>query len=211
MTQRASILGTALVASLMLTGCASTMVPFTHEIKTQHELSNDDLKELQFYVSNNVKLRRELHTKTRTIDNGNLKLHAGKSVEEVVIEELTPGVAIAVDDTSIKISFEEGASLNFSLRTGEPQPLVKEPPSLGGFATPPNPFPGDHDQSDEPVIFVDSDLGNFWLDSNDDGLISFRGKTWQAIDDSFRAHLLIDSESLEDVIETETTLRGRRL
>ncbi len=213
MKRRGTTLGMMAIIALSaaLTGCGS-MVPFTHEIRSTHDLSNDDLRSLQFYVSNDVKLRRELHTKGRTISDGNLKLHAGKAVEEIVIPEKTPGVAVAIDDHTIRISFEEGSSLEFSLRTAPAQPLVQQPQSLG-FAEPPDAFPGERWQQAprDNVIFVDSDVGSYWLDADEDGLVSYRGKTWEAIEDSFRAHLMIDAESLEEVVENQTTLRGRRL
>ena len=128
------------LASQVLTGCAS-MVPFTHEIRTEHDLAAEDLKGLQFYVSNDVVLRREAEVRGRTIDDGQLKLHAGKTIEEIVIAEHTPGVAVAMDATSITISFEEGSALDFSLKTGAPQPLRLEPDN-GGFAEPPRSLPG---------------------------------------------------------------------
>lgn len=197
------------LASQVLTGCAST-VPFTHEIRTEHDLGPDELEGLQFYVSNDVVLRREVEVRGRTIDDGQLKLHAGKSIEEVVIEKHTPGVAVAMDDLSITISFEEGSALDFALKTGTPQPLRLEP-SNGGFAEPPDPFPGDHGPRliDEPA-FVDA-IGNYWLDHDDDNRVVFVGKDWELVDQSYRAHLVIDSSSLEEVVERRTTLGGRTL
>lgn len=197
------------LASQVLTGCAS-MVPFTHEIRTEHDLGPQELEGLQFYVSNDVVMRREVEVRGRTIDDGELKLHAGKTIEEVVIEEGTPGVAVAMDDVSITISFEEGSALDFTLKTGTPQPLRLEP-SNGGFAEPPDPFPGDHRPRlmDEPA-FVDA-IGNYWLDADDDNHVIFVGKDWELVDQSYRAHLVIDSSSLEEVVERSTTLGGRRL
>jgi len=198
-----------LVAGLLATGCSASLVPFTHDLRTEHNLSEDDVRALQFYVSSDVKLRREVRTKGRVIEDGHLKLRAGKSVEEIVVAEHTPGVVVDIDDATIRISFQHGSALNFSLHTGVPKPLVKEPPSLTGFAEPPDAFPGE--RGDGPVIFVDNDLGNYWLDGDDDGLIRFQGKAWEAVEQTFRAHLMIDAESLEDVVESETTLDGLRL
>jgi hypothetical protein len=196
------------LASQVLTGCAA-MVPFTHEIRTEHDLETEDLRELQFYVSHDVTLRREVRTKGRRVDDGQLKLHAGKTIEEIVIAEETPGVAVAIDDTSVTISFEEGSALDFTLRTGTPQPLTIE--SRSGFAEPPDPFPGQGGPRllDDPV-FEDA-IGNYWLDHDDDTRVVFRGKEWQLVGQSFQAHLVIDAESLEDVVERRTTLGGRRV
>jgi hypothetical protein len=199
-----------MLATTWLTGCAASLVPFTHEMRVQHELSDSDIQSLQFYVSNEVTLRREARTKGRIIDDGNLKLHAGKAIEEIVIEEHTPGVAVAIEAATIRISFSEGSALDFSLRTAAAQPLRQTEPSLGGFATPPDAFPGERRHDEEPVSLLD-ELGNYWLDSDDDTFVEFQGRQWETVEGTFRAHLMIDAESLEDVVENRTTLGGRRL
>lgn len=191
----------------LLTGCATTLVPFTQEMRDRHGLSADDLTQLQFYVSNDVKLRREARSVGRDIEDGNLKLREGRTIEEVVIEQATPGVAVAVDEGAITISFEEGSELRFSIRGdgGEPQPLRVE--RGGPFAQPPNPFPDE----EEPPPPLEQLLGNYWLDADSDAMVSFRGRMWNGMEDTFRAHLMIDAESLEEVVETRSVLGGRRL
>ena len=191
------------IASALLSGCRSLVV-FTHEMRAQHNLSDEDLRELQFYVSHDVTLRRELHTKRRIIDDGHLKLHAGKAIEEVLVEAHTPGVATAVDADTIVISFEEGSSLDFSLRSAASIPLVVEPPSRAGFATAPDPFPA-HES------IAHDGTGSYWLMADDHTSVSYQGRIWEVVGETFRAHLMIDAESLEEVVESQTTLRGRRL
>jgi hypothetical protein len=205
-TWKALALGCSLLAPL-LTGCASTLVPFTQEMRERHGLTDDDMTQLQYYVSNDVKLRREAHTVGRDISEGNLKLREGRTIEEVVIAEATPGVAVAIDGGSITISFEEGSELVFAIRGGEAMPLRAEPSSP--FAEAPNPFPEDEvARAPEPL---DQLLGNYWLDADSDSMVQFRGRTWNGMEDTFRAHLMIDAESLEEVVETRSVLGGRKL
>lgn len=189
-------------------GCSATFVPFTHELRARHNLSDGDLQQLQYYVSHEVKLRREAQTLGRDISGGELKIVEGKTVEEVVIHQHTPGVAVAIDGHAITISFDEGSELKFSLRTGEPMPLRKV--TSGPFAEAPEAFPGDH-MNDSHESTVDELLGNYWLDADSDAMILFQGRQWNGMEDSFRAHLVIDSESLEQVVETENVLKGRKL
>ncbi len=201
----------ALTVSALLTGCSS-LVPFTHEIRTQHDLSNEDVTALQFYVSRTVKLRREVRSVGRQIENGNLRVVSGKIIEEIELEEHTPGVAVEVGATAIEVSFSESSSLLFSLRTGEPLPLRQEPPSLGSFAEPPNPFPGDRPHHHDHRTLLSPELaGNYWLDSDGDAQVEFEGRMWEAVEGSYGCYLMIDSESLEEVIESETVLGGRRV
>ena len=187
------------------------MIPFTHELRSQQSLSADDVQQLQFYVSHTVTLRREVELASRHIEEGHLKLRSGKTLEEVVIEQETPGIATVVSDTAITVSFEEGTALTFALRTGQPEPLVASPPSLSRFAEPPEPFPGDGPLVQQPVV-DESLVGSYWLATDTDSMtVSFQGKLWEAVEESFRAHLIIDTEELEDVVESNTVLGGRTL
>ena len=200
----------AAMFGVIASGCASLQVPFTNELRQEHNLSADDIESLQFYLSDEVKLRREVESGGRVISRGQLRLHKGKTIDEVVIEKETPGVAVALDEQSIRISFEEGSSLNFSLEVGQPSLLVPIH-SESRFAEPPNPFPGEgfHQRPHrEPTV----SSGNYFLAIDPDGsLVTFRGKLFEAIDSSYRAHLMIDAEALEEVIENRTVLGGRTL
>jgi hypothetical protein len=212
MTHRASTIAVLIVAALsaVLSGC-STLVPFTHEIRSQNDLTPEELSQLQFYVSHEVTLRREVNSKGRVIRDGELQLRAGKQIEEVVIEDQTPGVAVSVNPASIKVSFQEGSALTFALQTGLPEPQPLRQHDAGGFAEPPDAFPGEraiHHHEEEPVEL----LGSYFLDTDvSSTLVSFQGQIWEAVENSYRAHLMIDSESLEEVTESRSVLGGRRI
>lgn len=94
-------------------GCSS-FVPFTYELRSQHRLSDDEVKDLQFYTSHQITLRREVQSEDREITPGHkLRLISGKSVDEVVIPARTPGVALRVSKRAISVSFVDGTSLDF--------------------------------------------------------------------------------------------------
>ena len=194
-----------------LTGCAS-YVPFTQELRNEHKLAPDDLKNLQFYNSHTITLRRELARGDSQVTGGHkLLVIAGKQIEEVVIEQHTPGVVIAAGETALQVSFEEGTFLEFTVRGPEP---LRDPIAPRGFAEPPDPFPGDKPPRDaqlqpEPTFFAGT--GNYWLLPFDGGQINFQGKSYNAIGDTSLAHLVISTESLESVEEERTVLKGRKL
>lgn len=191
-----------------LSGCAS-YVPFTQELRDQHHLQTADLKNLQFYNSHTITLRREVERGGREVTGGHkLLVIAGKQIEEVEIPEHTPGVVVGADEASLEVSFDEGTSFRFRLHGPDP---VQDPVVLtgGGFATPPDPFPGNTTRKDEEPRRHFLGSGNFWLTEN--GQITFQGKTWDAIKDSMNAHLVISTESLEEVEEQKTVLKGRKL
>ncbi len=207
-----SILAVALGASCV-TGCATTRIPLTQELREQHRLSPDELKNLQYYVSNTITLRRELDSTGKQITGGHkLVLTSGKSIEEVVVEEGTPGVALEVGRTHLIVSFGAGVDLRFALR--EDGTYVSD--ALGGraYARAPDPFPGNHPNSGRPAPQPEPTglTGKFWLATDQNtNQVFLQGKWFDAVKDSLRAHLLIAAEALDDVDEQRTVVPGMRL
>ncbi|EYF00664.1 hypothetical protein [Chondromyces apiculatus] len=213
MRHRLSSLSLLLVSclfALCLMGCGPRLVPFTHELRVQHNLTSKDLKNLQFYISHEVTLRRELESGGSQVTPGHkLLLLSGKSIEEVVIEKHTPGVATEVSDRALAVSFEAGFSMIFaaSAEPGTPSP------SFQSFATAPDPFPGNPSSPQPEPIAVPSGAfgGSYWLATEEGGRVPYQGRLFEAVEQSLRAHLLIDAESLEEVVESRTVLPGVRL
>lgn len=114
--KNASLFAAAAAAfALCSTGCSS-FVPFTYELRASHHLTDDEIRNLQFYSSHEITLRREVQSQDRQITPGHkLRLVSGRSVEEVVIPAKTPGVATRVSPHSISVSFVSGTSLDFHL------------------------------------------------------------------------------------------------
>ncbi|WP_272418154.1 DNA-directed RNA polymerase [Polyangium jinanense] len=224
----------ATVALAGLTGCAS-LVPFTHEIRTEHGLTDDEVKNLQFYSSHGITLRREIESGGRKITPGHkLLLISGKQIEEVVIPAKTPGVAVKVGPRALAVSFEPGTSLVFTVKGSRLamddrnflRPLALDPSPASPFernvtnllgqqfAQPPNPFPGNDSNADlagPGAVASDDASGNYWLDTDSAGRISFAGKLWNSEEDSMQAHLLIDSDLLEEVDKKRNVLHGVKL
>lgn len=206
-----AFLAAALLA-LCLAGCGPRLVPFTHEMRLQHNLSNEDLKNLQFYISHTVTLRRELESGGSQVTPGHkLLLVSGKTIEEVVIEEHTPGVVVEVRDRLLAVSFEPGAAMLFA---AAPEPGTPEPAASQSFASPPDPFPGnDPDQPAYDPLPGPSGAygGSYWLATDPGGRVPYQGRAFEAIEESLKAHLMIDAESLEEVVENRKVLPGVRL
>lgn len=191
-------------------GCAS-YVPFTQELRDQHNLQTNDLKNLQFYNSHDITLRREVQRAGGQVTPGHkLLVIAGKQVEEIVIDEHTPGVIVGVSDTALEVSFEEGSFMRFSLRG--PEPLHDAVVSTRGrFAEPPNPFPGNDPDRPQPERRAFPGGGSFWLLPDGGSTVHFQGQAWEIVGTTHQSHLVIDTESLEEVDEDRTVLEGRTL
>lgn len=198
---------------LLVTGCGAGLVPFTHELREQNRLTDDEIRNLQFYVSHKITMRRELESGGRQVTGSHkLLLTSGKSIEEVVVEEKTPGIALAVKGPVITISFDPGTSMDFVIEgargTSVPEPAPAA--SRGG----PDPFPGNNARPPElmPERGVPQSLsGNYWLWVEPAGQVTFQGKVFEAIDDSNQAHLLIDADTLKEVVKNHKVLPGIRL
>jgi hypothetical protein len=221
MMNRAPILSFAAAAafSLFVAGCGGSLVPFTHETRIENNLTVEEVKNLQFYVSHRITLRRELESGGRQITGSHkLLVVSGKTIEEVVIEEKTPGIAVAVGDAAISVSFEQGTSMEFSARDGRLVSDSSSSPQVGSgsFAQAPDPFPGNNPDR-QPDNFTPSPsasgsfTGNYFLNIEPGGRITFETKSFEAVEDSFKAHLMIDSDTLEDVVKNRKVLPGLRL
>lgn len=204
---RTTLTRLALSAALALgatTGCRPALVPLTQEMREQNQLSDKELRNLQYYVSHTITLRREAESGGRKV-TGNHKLVVvnGKTIEEVVIEALTPGICVGVDQNRLTIAFEQGTSLQFvpsQLRTSA---------APGGFASPPDvdPFPGNRPRPPDPrneLLFS----GGYMLWMEPGGAVPFMGKSFDAVEDASKATLMIDAESLQQVVRKHKVLPG---
>jgi hypothetical protein len=188
----------------LLGGCAGRQVPLTAELRSEHRLTNDDVRRLQLYVSDDIKLRRELEEHGRSIDGGKLRLTSGKSIDEVVIPKKTPCVAQDVSSEAITVAFDDGSTLTFALPGRDMMPR-SEPLRIesGRFAEPPG-----SEMARGPMLMTSGLEGQYGLGG---GSVRFRGREWEAIGESLRAHLVVDAEQLDEVSETHSVIRGRRL
>jgi hypothetical protein len=204
-----SLVAVAAIA-LCSSGCHG-FIDFTHELRDQHSLTGAELKNLQYYTSSTITLRRELESGGKQITgNHKLVVVAGKTIEEVVIESKTPGIALAVSDHSITVSFEQGTSIEFvASGTGGNRPTET-------FASPPpDPFPGNNpdrmEHTEMPVQVAQGFFGPYALATTSGGQVIFQGKTFEAVGDSLQAHLMIGGESFEETVKQHKTLPGMRL
>lgn len=204
---RLSSLVAAAAIAVLASGCHG-FIDFTHELRDQHSLTRDELKNLQYYTSSTITLRRELESGGKQITgNHKLVVVAGKTIEEVVIDAKTPGIALAVSDHSITVSFEQGTSIEF-VASGSSGNRATE-----GFATaPPDPFPGNNPERRDPEPqVVQGFFGPYALATNSSGQVIFQGKTFEAVGESLQAHLMIGGESFEETVKQHKTLPGMRL
>ena len=99
--------------SISLISCA-IYVPYTLQMKQKYSLSNDDVKRIQFYLSNSFELKRATPLDTKQItEDHSFKAHKGKVIDIVDFADKLEGVAKGVSDDTLDVSFEEGKWLTF--------------------------------------------------------------------------------------------------
>ena len=156
---------------------------FTNKIIQGNSLTEEDLKNIQYYLSDDLLLSREVLSGEYNVTKGKLITKSGITLEEVIIKRGTPGIAIEIyDDKRMSISFEEGTSLMFGN--------------------------SDNDKMDRFILFGkskrDEKTGKqlYFIPFADNEYTPKLGST---------VSLLIDRESISDVMEERRELKGIRL
>ena len=109
-----------ILLSLFLSSCVH-YVPFTSNLKEKYALTNDDIKNVQFYLSHPLRLSREVTTlDSRKIAEGHtLKSVKGKLIEEINFSDKLPGIAMNSTEDTVDVSFEAGKWLTFVCEKGD--------------------------------------------------------------------------------------------
>ncbi len=97
-----------LLGLFMLSSCSSRLTYFTQDLQNQYRWSDDELRKIQFYLSRDVVLKRELTGGSSDIVSGKIKVEDGRRIEEVVIRKGTPGAFIfSPKSERFAVSFED--------------------------------------------------------------------------------------------------------
>ncbi len=116
------ILGMLAFVAILLPSCSPSLTPFTQKLYNQNKWSDDELKKIQFYTSEDIVLRRELRESDSKIVSGEIKTVQGVEVEEILIRARTPGVLMfKPKDNSFAISFEEGGDEKYLVFGSHPR------------------------------------------------------------------------------------------
>ncbi|NJC27316.1 hypothetical protein [Neolewinella antarctica] len=98
----------AFLASLLfLTSCGPKLSPLTQRIVSEQNWTSAEFERIQFYLSEDLVLTRELRNGNTQITNGQVRVINGKDVEQVVFPAKTPGVFVFSPKTErVAVSFE---------------------------------------------------------------------------------------------------------
>jgi len=95
---------------LALLASCSPKIPFTQQIREQNKLTPEEIKGIQFYLSDPVALRRgEEDASKKSTEQGTLVIERGRSLDQISFRANTPGaVEGVVDQSTLKVAFEDG-------------------------------------------------------------------------------------------------------
>lgn len=165
----------------VVSSCSPELRPFTSNLLKEGEWSDNDLKKIQFYLSNDLVISRALTDGTSEITSGSIKMVKGEKVEEVRIPQGTPGVFLFRSDKDhFAIGFD-GASDKRYLMFGP------NPKQRGAYVL----------------------LASEWKDRQ--GKVRFDDKFYFTNPDGAWANLMVDLRKIKKVEVTSNTVRGRRV
>ena len=80
---------------MTIASCSSKLTPFTQDLYEKENWSVSELKRIQFYLSDDVVLRREMvRGESSNISEGKILVENGHRIEEIRIPANTPGVLL---------------------------------------------------------------------------------------------------------------------
>lgn len=93
--------------TFLFSSCGPRLSPLTQRLVDGQNWTQDELKRIQFYLSEDLVLTRSIRSGTSQIRNGQVKIVDGREVEQVVFKRNTPGVFVFEPKTNrMAVSFE---------------------------------------------------------------------------------------------------------
>ena len=95
--------------AVLTSSCGPQLSYFTQRLYDEGQFTDYELKNIQFYLSRDIVLRRDISRGRSEVVAGEIKMVDGRRVEEVVIRRGTPGVMVYhPKEDRFGISFENG-------------------------------------------------------------------------------------------------------
>jgi hypothetical protein len=88
----------------------NTYVPFTRDLYNRLKAYNINVKQIQFFIDQQVVLNRYVDVNKAELKSGVLKFLNGRYTNEIVIPALTPCVVDSIDADGFRVSFEKGSN-----------------------------------------------------------------------------------------------------
>ena len=91
-----------------LSSCSSNLRPFTQRLYDEFNWTDEEIQNIQFYVSDDIRLWRDAGNEATMIQDGKVRIVDGREIEEIIIRKGTPGVVIfSPKENRFAVSFNE--------------------------------------------------------------------------------------------------------
>jgi len=78
----------------LFSSCSKQLSYFTEDLYDDFRWNENELKEIQFYLSQDIHLQRHFDDEDSKIDEGRIRINSGRTIEEVSIKAGTPGLML---------------------------------------------------------------------------------------------------------------------
>jgi hypothetical protein len=113
--------------------CSPTLTPFTRNLYDKNNWSDSDLKRIQFYLSDDLIIYRNIEEGSSQINGGEIKMVDGRKTEQIKFKSGTPGIFLSrPKEDHFAVSFEDGDDTRYLMfgpnpkRNGEYTLLASE-------------------------------------------------------------------------------------
>ena len=113
--KKSALVFSALCITLLMSSCSKNLTYFTQDLYEENNWSEQDLKQIQFYLSKSITLYRSDEGGTSQIKDGKIEVKSNRKVDKIEIEAGTPGALVFMPEQGkYGVSFDNsGAFLMF--------------------------------------------------------------------------------------------------
>ena len=110
------------IAIVGLSACTRQLTPFTSGLVENQSWAEQDLRKIQYYLSDDVHLERQVRKNASEIVLGEIILKDGRQIEQLILRKGTPGVLVQMPKSDkLGISFEPDRDDRFLIFTPHPK------------------------------------------------------------------------------------------
>lgn len=166
---------------LLVSSCSPSLSPFTQNLYEDNNWSEGELRKIQFYLSDDIVLFRELTGGNSEIIEGEIKVVDGRKRDQITFRRGTPGVFLfSPKSNRFAVSFEDG---------GDDRYLIFGP----------NPKVANR------YVLLASDWNRRL------GTVTYAGQKWSVDANAAYTALMVDLERLQRVDVNTRVANGRRV
>lgn len=93
---------------IFASSCSKSLTYFTDDLYNENEWTESELKRIQYYLSEDIRLQRVYDSGGSDIEDGQIKIKSERKVDEVIIKKGTPGVLVfSPKSNRFALSFDE--------------------------------------------------------------------------------------------------------